>query len=134
MRIFLDANILFSAADPGSATRCLLEALLKRAEVLTSPHAVDEARRNLSAKRPAHLAGLEPILNRVTISQRFRPGLVVELPAEDLPILAGAVGSSCTHLWTGDKRHFGRWYGKPLEGVVVMDSNLLARQLLDGGW
>ena len=95
---------------------------------------MDEARRNLAAKRPAHLAGLEAVLNRVTISQQFRPGLVVELPTEDLPILAGAVGSGCTHLWTGDKRHFGRWYGKPLEGVVVVDSNLIARQLLDGGW
>ena len=68
-----------------------------------------------------------------TISQKFRPGLVMELPTEDLPILAGAVGSGCTHLWTDDKRHFGQWYGKLLEGVVL-DSNLLARQLLDDGW
>ena len=101
---------------------------------------------NASAPRGDHLLipgpfsglrliwGQEPVLNRVTISQNFRPGLVVELPAEDLPILAGAVGSGCTHLWTGDKRYFGRWYGKSLEGVVVLDSNLLARQLLDDGW
>ena len=48
-RLFLDANILFSAAyGPESPLRRLWQA--KGAELLTSGYAVAEARRNLEAK------------------------------------------------------------------------------------
>jgi hypothetical protein len=43
MRVFLDANILFSTAYKESTTRELLDKLLKIAEVVTNLHAWEEA-------------------------------------------------------------------------------------------
>jgi len=44
MRIFLDANILFSVSADGSAIRLLLDAALKYAdECITCPHDFEEA-------------------------------------------------------------------------------------------
>ena len=136
MRVFLDANILFSAADPGSATRRVLEVLLKHVEAVTNPHAVEEAGRNLGIKRPQHSADFKKLIKRVHISNTFAfindPD--IQLSKEDIPILGGAVGSRCTHLWTGDKRHFGKFFGKTVEGVVIVDGIRLADELIDLGW
>ena len=53
MRIFLDANILFSAAQPHSRMRAFLDLLLDQAECMTNQYSAEEARRNLAAKSPA---------------------------------------------------------------------------------
>ena len=71
MRVFLDANILFSASAKGSATRRLLDGVFRHAEVLTSPHAVEEARRNLEAKRPDQVTDLRKLQRRVTVTHAF---------------------------------------------------------------
>jgi uncharacterized protein len=126
MRVFLDANILFSAADSQSATRQLLNELLDRAEVVTSPHTLEEARRNLQIKRPQHLGGLAAIQRRITITAAFDSQIQVQLPQEDIPVVAGASGSGCSHLWTSDRRHFGRYYGRRIGGVLVVSSMMLA--------
>jgi hypothetical protein len=42
------------------------------------------------------------------------------LPEKDRPILRAAVHARATHLVTGDVTHFGRFYGKRLQGVVVL--------------
>jgi len=55
MRVFLDANILFSAAQSQSRMRAFLERLFDRAECLTNAYAAEEARRNLAVKFPAGL-------------------------------------------------------------------------------
>lgn len=44
----------------------------------------------------------------------------VDLPEKDKPILQAALYAQATHLITGDKQHFGRYYGKKLGGVLVM--------------
>ena len=126
MRVFLDANVLFSAADGQSATRQLLNEVLERAEVVTNPHAFEEARRNLQIKRPQHLDGLVAIQRRITTTTAFDNRIQVQLTQEDLPVVAGAVGSGCSHLWTSDRRHFGRYYGKEIGGVRVVSSVMLA--------
>ena len=64
MRIFLDANILFSAARPDSRMRVFLEVLSKQADFLTNAYAVEETRRNLERKYPGDLKSLEQLVRR----------------------------------------------------------------------
>jgi uncharacterized protein len=126
VRVFLDANILFSAADSQSATRQLLDEVLDRAEVVTSHHTLEEARRNLQMKRQQHLGGLAAIQRRVKTTAAFDNRIQVQLPQEDIPVVAGASGSGCSHLWTSDRRHFGRYYGKTIGGILVVSSIMLS--------
>jgi len=42
------------------------------------------------------------------------------LSDKDRPVLLAAIGVGATHLLTGDFRHFGPYYGKRIEGVVVL--------------
>jgi hypothetical protein len=134
VRIFLDANILFSAAAPSSATRRLFNAASHYANLITNPHAWEEAYRNLAHKRPEHISGMKDLEKHIELSYSFSPIGAIELPEHDVPILAGAIGSGCSHIWTSDKRHFGKWYGKKLLGVECISSILLADILINMGW
>ena len=112
----------------------LLEELLRHAPAVTHHHAWEEAWRNLDHKRPAHLPGLLALRSRLVFSDAFRVVEERELPDKDRPILGAAVGAGCTHLWTSDQRHFGRFYGKLLHGVLVVSSTMLADELSAKGW
>ena len=129
MKVFLDANILFSASDGKSATRHLLDRLACRNELATSPHAWEEARRNLDRKRPHLLPGLESLRPTVAITHAFQLPADVEVTEKDKPILAGAIGAACSHLWTSDRLHFGSLYGTTLHGVITVSSIQLADEL-----
>jgi predicted nucleic acid-binding protein len=122
MKVFLDANILFSASDEKSATRSLLDRIVGYGELSTSPHTWDEARRNLAQKRPHLLDGLAHIRHRLTITRAFRLPPDVDVVEKDKPVLAGAIGAGCTHLWTSDRRHFGHLYGTTIHGVEICSS------------
>jgi predicted nucleic acid-binding protein len=122
-RVFLDANILFSAAyKPGSPLRHLWQ--LGSAELITSVQAVLEAHNNLSAVRPARLPDLAHLLQSVTIFSDPLPGFVlpagINLPDKDKPILQAAIDARATHLVTGDVKHFGRYYGQTIAGVLIL--------------
>ena len=134
MRVFLDANILFSAGATGSATRRLLDVVLRHAQVVTHHHAWEEAWRNLDHKRPEHLPGLLALRSQLTFSDALHMVAECELPEKDRPILGAAVGASCTHLWTSDQQHFGRYYGKTFQGVLIVSSVMLANELTSKGW
>lgn len=135
MRIFIDANIVFSASVPDSATRVLFNAALGRSKGLVSNlHAVQEAKKNLHLKKPEFLHACDLLLKSVEISSAFASFSGVSLPQQDYPILAGAIGSRCDYLWTGDKRHFGALYGTSIGGVTVVSSIQLAEVLLKKGW
>ena len=129
MRVFLDANVLFSASDDKSATRKLFNRLTRIGKTVTSPHSWEEARRNIERKRPHLLPGLEKMRGRVKITHAFRLPPGVEVEEKDKPILAGAIGEGCTHLWTGDRLHFGAFYGKRVHGVFVVSSVQLAGEI-----
>ena len=60
LRVFLDANVLFTAAYiPDGLSAFLIElGAAGRVTLLTSPLAIIEAERNLEAKRPAALPTL----------------------------------------------------------------------------
>jgi predicted nucleic acid-binding protein len=129
VKVFLDANILFSASDEQSATRRLLDALSRRSRAVTSPHAWEEARRNLERKRPHLLPGLERLRQIVATTHAFALPPDVPVAEKDKPILAGAVGADCTHLWTSDRLHFGALQGTAVHGVAVVSSIQLADEL-----
>jgi uncharacterized protein len=120
-RVFLDANILFSAAyRPDAGLRQLWE--VPDVELVTSAYAVEEARRNLD--RPEQRAALQVLLQSVEVLAAS-PGdspiaAPIELAEKDRPILALAVSARATHLLTGDVRHFGRYYGQTVAGVHIL--------------
>jgi hypothetical protein len=77
-QLFLDANILFSAAyKPGSPLRQLWQ--LADVELITSVQGVLEAHKNLAKARPAQLGDLVRLLQSVRIEADTLPGFT--LPA-----------------------------------------------------
>lgn len=129
MRVFLDANILFSASQPRSRMRAFLDALFDQAGCLTNDYAVEEARRNLSVKFPEGVKALERLAKRCEIILKVATDLEVELPLKDVPILGGAIAGHATHLLTGDERDFGKFWGKTIQGVKVISPRMLAEEL-----
>lgn len=134
MRVFLDANILFSAARSDGAVRHLLELLLAAGhECWADDFVVTEARRNLEGKAPAGVAALDRLLERVQVARiSHDPELEASLPlpGKDQPVLASAIRHRCDFLVTGDRTHFGRLYGRTLDGVAIHSPRSLAETLL----
>lgn len=120
-RLFLDANILFSAAYRPDAGVARLWKVSGTA-LLTSSYAVEEARRNLPGEDQR--IRLEGLLKKVEIGEAMMlpPELRgdVDLPEKDWPVLGGAAAAGATHLITGDVRHFGRYFGERPLGVLVL--------------
>ena len=118
-RLFLDANVLFSAAY--RADNGLLRLWkLPGATLLSSRYALEEARANL--EREDQKNALEQLADDLELfeapQKRIRP--VVELPEKDMPIILAAIEAHATHLLTGDERHFGAYFGKKIEGVMII--------------
>lgn len=135
MRVFLDANVLFSAAKSDGAVRLLLERLLKAGhECCVDGYVTEEARRNLAAKAPGGLADLEALLPRLRAQAAQPADAALEaglpLPEKDRPVLAAAIRQGCAALVTGDRSHFGALYGKTLRGVAIHSPRSLAEALL----
>ena len=120
-RLFLDANILFSAAyRPGAGVARLWQ--IDGVALITSSFAVQEAQRNLND--PEQKDRLEELLRELEVGEALmlpperRGG--IELPEKDWPILGGAVTTGATHLITGDQRHFGQYFGRQVLGVWIV--------------
>lgn len=136
MRVFLDANILFSAAKTDGAVRELLR-LLREAghECWVDEYVVFEARRNLLTKGPEALSALEALLATCHQKAGRVPATNVPraeidwLPEKDRPVLAAAIRLRCDALLTGDQTHFGAGYGRTFSGVVVYSPRSLADAL-----
>jgi predicted nucleic acid-binding protein len=127
LRLFLDANVVFSMAH-GAAGRAQALAALARAgrcALYTSSHALEEARRNLALKSSGFEERLAAALEAIETTGEA-PGELVAwaaaqgLPAKDAPILAAAAACGATLLVTGDARDFGALYGRTLRGVKVV--------------
>ena len=129
MRIFLDANILFSASQPHSKMGLFFELLFERNECLTNEYAIEEARRNLAVKFPEGAKTLERLAKRCEIVNQLAADLQVQLPLKDQPILGGAIAGNATHLLTGDERDFGQYWGKTIQGVKVVSPRMLADEM-----
>ena len=120
-RLFLDANVLFSAAyRPDAGVARLWE--VSGAVLVTSSYVVEESRRNLTGKDQR--TRLEELLKKMEIGEammlppEFRGE--IDLPEKDWPVLGGAAAAGATHLITGDLRHFGAYFGKEVLGVQIL--------------
>jgi predicted nucleic acid-binding protein len=123
--IFLDANVLFTAAHNPSGKAALIVELGAQGhwQTLTSTLAAEEARRNLDIKLPACPTRLESILSKArVVSSVSGPACPIDLPEKDRPIFLTAVKCRATHLLTGDVRHFGPFLNDPSRtaGVAIM--------------
>jgi predicted nucleic acid-binding protein len=118
-RLFLDANVLFSAAyRPGSGILQLWK--LPGVTLCSSRYALEEARINLTEEDQwRRLSRLSENVQLFEAAQRELPR-GISLPEKDLPILLAAIEARCTHLLTGDVRHFGPYFGKKIEGVAIV--------------
>lgn len=133
MRVFLDANILFSASFPKSRLAGFLHELRHHAVFLTNAYAKVEAERNIAAKYPeclpAHLAFASSV--EVVPLRLFDPG--VKLVEKDRPILCGAISGAADFLLTGDKKDFGPLFGKTVQGVKIVHVRMLLVELIARG-
>ncbi|MHB9035056.1 MAG: PIN domain-containing protein [Armatimonadota bacterium] len=122
-RVFLDANVLFSAAyRPSSRIRQLWS--LPGVMLVSSNYAIEEARRNLLVHRPQSLSELDALIEQMEIvcgsSSEVSLSDAINLPEKDIPIIAAAAESDCAYLLTGDKQHFDALFGQSVGGVLVL--------------
>lgn len=127
MRLFLDANILFSAAwREDSAARLLWDlARAGHCKLLSSRLAAEEARRNIVRKAPDRSASLESLIACVSIGlepsdEHLATAARHDLPSKDTPILAAALAQQADILVTGDRRDFGHLYHCSISGLTAL--------------
>jgi predicted nucleic acid-binding protein len=123
-RIFLDANVLFTAAHNPAGKSALVIALGAKGawEVVSSSYAVEEARRNIASKFPQSESRLRNLIESMSIvASGSGADCPVALPDKDRPIMEAAIRSKATHLLTGDLRDFGALMNKPRQtaGIVI---------------
>lgn len=129
MRVFLDANVLFSASNEGTNVARLIAWVVRDARAVTSDLARLEAQRNLSLKRPGWLPAFEHLLLQVEQVASSSFDLPVSLNEGDRPLLCAAIRARCTHFATGDRRDFGHLFDRVVEGVEVVSLLRLAEIL-----
>lgn len=119
-RVFLDANVLFSAAySPDSALLRLWQ--VRDAERITSAHAVHEVMANLAGDpMQGRLSELLSAVQIVPEAPHVELPADIGLPAADRPILQAAIAAGAAYLLTGDKTHFGRYCRRTLHGVRIL--------------
>lgn len=116
MRLFLDANILFTAArNPEGKAAFVIGCGAEGCwQVLSSIYAVEESRRNLERKSPEALLQLPDLLRHLELvtPSPTAPGPAI-LPPKDRPIFQAAHTGAATHLLTGDLKDFGPLMNRP---------------------
>lgn len=118
-RLFLDANVMFSAAYRANAGLLRLWKL-KDVALCSSRYALEEAGINLEREtQRRRLARLAWSIRLFDASSRELPPAVA-LPEKDVPIFLAAIQAKATHLITGDLRHFGPYFGKTIEGILIL--------------
>jgi hypothetical protein len=90
--------------------------------LVSSPYAIGEAERNLEAGN--RRARLYRLIQQIEVVDE--PPAAVILPSrvalieKDQPILRAAIHARCSHLLTGDHRHFGTLFGQTVKGVRIL--------------
>jgi predicted nucleic acid-binding protein len=116
LRLFLDANVLFTAAHNPQGKAALVFSLGRQGlfQLATSPYASEEARRNLVRKFPQVLQRFETLLEGLVL---VSDGLVIPFPAslpeKDWPIYRAAHACKADVLLTSDLRDFGPLMNQP---------------------
>jgi hypothetical protein len=122
--LFLDANVLFTAAhnSDGKAAFLFDELAAGHWELISSPFAIEEARRNIAAKYAQRLNRLDELAEKLIRGpQPASRRTLIDLPENDRPIFLAAQASRATHLLTGDLKHFGPHMNRPGQssGIVI---------------
>lgn len=120
-RLFLDANILVSAAlKPDSRIAGLWR--MDDVRLVASPHVLAEARRNMPDAATA--SRLETLAERLVILPSEPADFEIAddpgLPPKDRPVLLAAIVARADYLLTGDLTHFGKCLGRTIEGVKIV--------------
>lgn len=123
-RLFLDANVLFTAAHNPRGKAALVCELGHAGfwQLATSAYALEEARRNLARKYPDRLAHLEELAQGIRlVADNGDTPCPEPLPAKDCPIFRAAHACGADILLTGDVRDFGFLMNDPdmASGMMV---------------
>jgi uncharacterized protein len=118
-RLFLDANVLVSVSwkDDSKVARLWQ---IPNVELITSNYVIAECKRNLPHDEQ-QVRMSEFLLEVRVIDFQKIPVLEnpPELPEKDQHVLAAAVITRSDFLVTGDRKHFGAWYGTKILGVRI---------------
>jgi hypothetical protein len=99
---------------------------LADAKFVSSGYAIEEARRNLDNEdqrtclKALLLEHVDELFSEVKDAGDDALPEGVSLPEKDRPILLTAIGAGATHLLTGDKTHFGPYFGQTVGGVLIL--------------
>lgn len=119
MLVFLDANILFSAAYKADS-KLLQIWNIPDVRCLTSEYAREEARRHL---HDVQWERLEEVLQYTKIvangSLEILPDNIV-LREKDVPILQAALSADADYLLTGDYRDFDIFFGTMIKNTTIL--------------
>ena len=130
MKVFVDANVLFSAAYDlkSRSAAVLLVGASKGLLLVTCGYAAEEASRNLQRKAPGALERFPTILKTCasvpTVVQGAAPA---GLPSKDHPIWLSARAAACEVLLTGDRKDFGKLAKGP--GLRVLSPRELFEEI-----
>ncbi len=119
--LFLDANVLFSAAyreDSGILKLWKLDSV----KLVSSTYAIEEARRNLDASHQKER--LQSLLIEVEECLPYHKEISlpenIALREKDIPILLAAIFIKADYLITGDVKDFGKFYGKKICNITIL--------------
>lgn len=123
--VFLDSNVLFSAAYSGEkSTSYLLFELQKRGliSIFISSLVVLETANNLRDKKPERLGLLKELMDKTTVLDDVVVDLPVlsSLPTADRVILSTAVAHGIKYFLTGNTRDFKDLYGKIIGKTIIL--------------
>ncbi len=130
MKVFLDANVLFSASNAASNIHRFLHLLREGCSLVTSMYALQEAERNILLKRPQWARDFRQLIQEIALVADVPLDRDVMLADKDCIILGSAIAAQCAYLLTGDKKDFGHLYGRQIAGVTVVSYTMLAGIIL----
>jgi putative PIN family toxin of toxin-antitoxin system len=113
-RVFLDANVLFSAAysATGASREILRRALRHEIDIVVSRYVLKETRRNLEHKAPQAVDAFKELISLLSVEMEADPSpsklqaAASYINLKDAPIIAAAVNAEADYLVTLDRRHF----------------------------
>ena len=126
MRVFLDANVIFTAAhNPRGKAALVIElGAARHFSLFTSDAAREETERNLAAKYPDFLPLLAALIARITVVTADRSAPFPNgLPTKDAVLVQAAVTCRATHFLNGDLHRFGPLMNRPdVTGSIIVQT------------
>ena len=119
-RLFLDTNVLFSAAySEDSDFQRLWQ--LADTTLIISTYILNEVLRHIA--EPSRLERLGRLLTDLEIIENWAhvslPDEMATLRQKDIPVIQAAIAAQATHLITGDRHDFGDYFGQTIEDVEI---------------